>query len=46
MTDRGLEVLLNTEGELQRTMSRLKRFLDEIGHSPPFPPFHEWPPGA
>ena len=46
MTERGLEVLLNKYSELQRTMSRLKGFLDEIGHSPPFPPFHQWPPGA
>jgi hypothetical protein len=46
MTERGLEVLLSKYSELQSTMSRLKGFLDGIGYGPPFPPFHEWPPGA
>ncbi|CAG0953893.1 hypothetical protein METP3_00373 [Methanosarcinales archaeon] len=46
MTERGLEVLLNKFAETQAILSRLKGFLDQIGHGPPYPPFHEWPPGA
>ncbi|MFZ3383025.1 MAG: DUF4157 domain-containing protein [Candidatus Methanoperedens sp.] len=46
MTERGLEVLLNKFAETQAILSRLKGFLDQIGHGPPYPPFHEWPPGV
>lgn len=46
MTERGLEVLLNKYAETQAILSRLKGFLDQIGQGPPYPPFHEWPPGA
>ena len=46
MTERGLNVLLERYAEAQTLLSRLKGFLDSIGHGPPFPPFHEWPPGA
>lgn len=45
MTGRGLDVLLERHAEVQRLLSRLQGFLDQIGHGPPCPPFHEWPPG-
>lgn len=46
MTERGLDTLLKKYSEVQVLQSRLKGFLDSIGHGPPYPPFHEWPPGA
>jgi len=46
MTERGLEVLLKRFSEVQSLQSRLKGFLDSIGHGPPYPPFHQWPPGT
>ena len=46
ISERGIEVLLNKYSELQSTMSRLKGFLETIDQGPPFPPFHEWPPGS
>ncbi|MBK7193310.1 MAG: DUF4157 domain-containing protein [Myxococcales bacterium] len=46
MTDRGRDVLMSKHAEVQAMLSRLKGFLGGIGHGPPFPPFHEWPPGS
>jgi hypothetical protein len=46
MTNRGLDVLVERYSEVQALISRLKGFLDRIGFGPPFPPFHQWPPGA
>ena len=46
ITDRGRDVLSSKHAEVQAALSRLKGFLGSIGHGPPFPPFHEWPPGS
>jgi hypothetical protein len=45
LTERGLEVLLKRYSEVQALQSRLRGFLDSIGHGR-FPPYHEWPPGS
>jgi hypothetical protein len=46
LTERGLNVLLERQSEVQALLSRLKGFLDGIGQGPPYPPFHQWPPGT
>jgi hypothetical protein len=45
LTERGLELLIAKQSEVQTLMSRLKGFLDQIGHGS-FPPFHAFPPGS
>jgi hypothetical protein len=45
LTERGARVLQERHSEVSRLLSRLRGFLDQIGHGK-FPPFHEWPPGS
>lgn len=45
LTERGLDVLLRRRSEVEAIQSRLRGFLNKIGHGQ-FPPFHTWPPGA
>ncbi len=45
MTERGLNVLLNRQQEVNRLINRLAGFLNEIGYGS-FPPYHTWPPGS
>ena len=46
VVNRGANVLQKRYKEVQDLISELKGFLSQIGHAPPFPPFHTWPPGT
>ena len=46
ITPRGEQILKDRIPECQNLLSNLKGFLSQIGHAPPFPPFHTWPPGT
>ena len=46
ITPRGEDVLDRRYGETQDLIDRTRDFLTRIGHAPPYPPFHTWPPGS
>ena len=46
VTERGLDLVREKLSETQYLLSRVKGFLHQINHAPPYPPFHTWPPGT
>ena len=44
--ERGIKIVSTRLRETQTLIGRLKGFLSQIGHAPPYPPFHVWPPGS
>ena len=46
VVERGFNNARKRYREVQRLTNRLRNFLNEIGHAPPYPPFHTWPPGT
>ena len=46
VVNRGMDIVDEKYREVQRLINRLRDFLNEIGHAPPYPPFHTWPPGV
>ena len=46
ITPRGEDVLDRRYRETQNLINDTRDFLTGIGHAPPYPPFHTWPPGS
>ena len=46
VVNRGERIAEERHDEVQSLIGRLKGFLSQIGHAPPYPPFHTWPPGT
>jgi hypothetical protein len=45
MTERGLDVLLERQREVNVLINRLQGFLNSIGQGS-YQPYHQWPPGS
>ena len=46
ITPRGRQAVDRRLKQTQDLLRDLKGFLSQIGHAPPYPPFHTWPPGT